>query len=495
MLSGLKIKAEIEEPTKPKQTFIWTYDANTLLSYMQQVWPGVTTAQGTGTKALPYTPKTAQQWFYCAKVKGSGSSAKRFPNLTDGKVWFKVGGRYVCIDPTNFYASDYGTDGRIVTLNAPTYPNLKKAIQLWKGKGGNTDVRLTKMMRDLMAGKMVTGALEALPVLTVVLFISEVARNHTAFHTNLMALDLIQDGIDMPTASDSIIWNWDNAIWIDDACPDCLGIGTVSCGKCGGSGWVSTICRSCNGTGWFRRGIECRACSGNGRVSKKSRCRSCSGSGWFRPGVKCRDCYGYGYFLFTCNSCSKGHVRCSRCRGKGLGTVFSEYIPKGITSGSGAMTFKGGGQALQNGLLPMSHMGSAFGSAFDLTGDGAYKTVRGSSTLRSSQAPSKLMVVRRKEASVLIQWLQRVLDDSEISFSQNQTLKIATKVDKADLSLASNDFTKAYDEVTARAIAGRTLDDDKGSGDLESEVRDTVRSKIVSYLQIRAEALWYAFEH
>ena len=158
------------------------------------------------------------------------------------------------------------------------------------------------------------------------------------------------------------------------------------------------------------------------------------------------------------------------------------------------MTFKGGGQALQNGLLPMSHMGSAFGSAFDLTGDGAYKTVRGSSTLRSSQAPSKLMVVRRKEASVLIQWLQRVLDDSEISFSQNQTLKIATKVDKADLSLASNDFTKAYDEVTARAIAGRTLDDDKGSGDLESEVRDTVRSKIVSYLQIRAEALWYAFE-
>lgn len=97
MLSGLKIKADIEEPKKATQTFIWTYDANTLLSYMQQVWPGVSRAAGFGTKNSPYMPKTAKQWFYCAKVKGSGL---RFPNLTSGIAWFKIGatlGTYISL--------------------------------------------------------------------------------------------------------------------------------------------------------------------------------------------------------------------------------------------------------------------------------------------------------------------------------------------------------------------------------------------------------------
>jgi hypothetical protein len=466
MLSGLKIKAEIEEPQKRTKTFSWTYDANTLLSYMQQVWPGVTKAQGSGAKASPYRPKTAKQWFYCAKVKGSGSSAKRFPNLTNGQAWFEIGGRYIGIDPASFYASDYGTDGRRVALDAPTYPNLKEAVIRWKRTRGNTDIRLTKIMRDLMAGKMFIGspAPAALPVLTVVLFVSEVARNHTAFHTNLMALDLIQDCMKMPMASGSIPWNWGNAIWIEDVCPDCSGYGNFICRKCRGSGCVRKTCSRCSGSGRFRRG-------------------------------QCRDCRGTGKFFLFCNSCNRGYIYCRRCRGKGRGTVFDEYNPKGVTTNMrGVSTFKGGGQVLQNGLLPMSHKGSAFGSAFDLTGDGAYKLVGRPTTINSSAAPSDLMVVRRKEASVLILWLERVLRGSEIPFNPKQTLKVTATVDKADISIRSADFKKVYDEVTASALAGRTLDDDTGSGDLESEVRDTVRSKIVNYLQMRTEVLFYAFD-
>lgn len=493
MLSGLKIKAKIEARNQVGQTFIWTYNANTLLSYMQQVWPGVETAMGNGSKAMPYKPKTAKQWFFCAKVKGAGRNAKRFPNLTANPsdhtpmAWFKVGGRFIGIDPESFYASDFGTNGSALALDAPTYPNLKKAVETWKGlRGGNTDSLLTKMMRDLMAGKTVMRAPDVLPVLTVVLFISEVARNHTAFHTNLMAMDLIQAGLSLPTSTGSVDWNWPNAVWLVDACQACAATGSVPCSACGGSGSSGVRCRSCGGSGEYKPAIMCRSCGGGG-------CRRCHGTGIFKPALQCRACSGYG--TDECNTCGgRGTLRCGQCRGRCRGTVYDEFRPKGVTKGAGKTIFTGGGQALQNGLLPMSHKGSAFGSAFDLTGAGAYKLVGRSRTINASEAPSELMVVRRKEASVLIQWLQKALDDSEIRFSETQTLKIRTKVDKTDLSLKKSDFTHAYKEITNRALAGRTLDDDTGDGDLESEVKDTVRANIVKYLQLRAEELWFAFD-
>lgn len=487
MLSGLKIKAVLEDTEKEAQTFTWTYNANTLLGYMQQVWPGVDNATpGNGSKAMPYTPKTPKQWFYCAKVKGSGDSAKRFPNLTDGMAWFKIGGRFIGIDPNSLYSSDYGTTGAAVTLNKPTYPNLKSAVLEWQKTLINNDARLASLLRDVMAGKPVMGAFDALPVLAAVLFLSEVTRNHTAFHTNLMAMDLIQKGLSLPTSGAAIPWTWANAIWIEDACPVCACSGKVACGTCGGSG-RGRNCGDCRGSGWYHAPILCKFCGGAG-------CWSCRNSGIFKPGKKCNRCKGLGYF--ACNACDgDGDVKCGNCKGKGKGTIYDEFRPLGVTKTIGGAKFDGGGQALQNGLLPMSHKGSAFGSAFDLTGEGAYKLVKEDRSIASSEAPSALMVVRRKEATVLIQWLQHVLDGCEYQFSKTQKLKISATPDQTSLTLTGTNIANSYEEVTQRAVDGRTLADDTGEpNDLQSEVKDTVRAKIVSYMQIRAETFSYLFE-
>jgi hypothetical protein len=484
MLSGLRVRATYTAQGEAPQTFEWDYGALSLLAYLQQVWPGIETGVGQGTKSNPYRPTTAKQWFHCAKLKGSGGSAKRFPNLDDGLAWFKLGGRFIAVDPKSFYSSDYGAAGAGKELANPTYPELRKQVAAWRSeKLENNDAKLTRLLREAMQGKLIAGAPKALPVLASVLFISEVCRNHTSFHTNLMALDLIEHGASLPLArGGSIPWTWENAIWIEDACPTCSRTGEVSCGACGGHGRRVFACRDCtNGT--FKPALECKFCRGRG-------CGSCRNTGIFKPAVSCRTCAGTGRVALRCDTCGgTGAIGCKRCNGRGQGTVYDEFGPGGYDSST--RTLGGGAEALQNGLLPMSHMGSAFGAAFDLGGSGQYEKVKGG-TDGIDRAPSALTVVRRKEATVLVQWLHLVLGGTELAWDgDKKRLKIETACNTDPLPLDALDFTSAYAEVEGEALLGRSLDDDRRRVSLEQEVRDSVRAKIIAYIEIRCGALWY----
>lgn len=483
MLSGLRVRATYTAQGEAAQVFEWDYAALSLLAHLQQVWPGVEPGAGQGTKSNPYSPTTAKQWFHAAKPKGSGDTASRFPHLDDGHAWFKVGGRFIAVDPKSFYSSDYGTLGTRQELANPTYPELRRQVATWRArKRANDDAKLTRLLRDTLQGKSPSDAPDALPVLANVLFVSEVCRNHTAFHTNLMALDLIERGESLPTERGPIRWTWENAIWIDDACPDCARMGRFQCGDCDGYGYFQSVCRNCTG-GVFKPRILCKFCRGTG-------CSKCGRSGSFKPAVLCHTCAGTGHIRRTCGTCDGvGTLRCTRCAGRGEGTVYDEFSPGGYVEST--RTLQGGAGALQNGLLPMSHMGSAFGAAFDLGGAGRYQTVKGGSE-GLSRAPSALTVVRRKEATVLVQWLHLVLNGTELSWDGGKKhLKIETVCNTAALPLNTIDFTAAYAELEAVAIEGRSLDDDRQRVSLEQEVRDSVRAKIIAYLEIRCGTLRY----
>ncbi len=491
MLSALKLEATITEAEKPPVVIKWGIDALTLLSYLQQAWPGVDSATpGAGSKAAPYQPKTAKQWFYTAKVKGSGSTAKRFPVLTSGKAWIKTGGRMIGIDPANLYASDHGLDGDAAQLENPTYPNLKSMIGTWKsGDLANTDARLTEKLRTMLEGKGLAAMPDFLPVLGTVLMVSEVARNHTAFHTNLMAMDLIQLGAELPSGSGFIPWTWQSAIWLEDACPKCAATGSLTCATCSGAGHAGMApCPRCRGARMVG-GKGCRSCSYTGWFKRNVRCKTCNGSGWFKVPVACGICAASGSVRTACGDCAgRGSTTCDFCKGVGRGTVYDEAKAKGLTG----TTFSGGAEWLQNGLLPMSHKGSALGSAFDLSGEGLYHYVRGGSTDKAAVA-SALTVVRRKEATILIHWLQNILDKGRFSLGDKE-VEVSAAVHAGSLDTADVDFGKAYDDLSQIPVKDASRVAPALEGTDEAKVKAVMVSRILTYCQLRSEVLWYAFD-
>jgi hypothetical protein len=122
-------------------------------------------------------------------------------------------------------------------------------------------------------------------------------------------------------------------------CPTCLGIKTVACAQCGGTGWdeeggnvcslcwgeKTVICPDCLGKGEYWTGSDvCLICQGKGGEG----CAYCRGTGVLHTDdggfVPCDACKGTG--ISICEYCSgKGYYdqadreKCMRCGGTGKG--------------------------------------------------------------------------------------------------------------------------------------------------------------------------------
>jgi len=469
MFSKLKVTARLESLKGQRSTLEREFDAFELLALLQQVLPGSTCPpNGKGTKVKPWKPTTPQHWFYCAKVcaiaqrqalyghidpkkevhgnnekklqaaaKALSQESKELRDavaalptvkqydkqdklLGDTKgAWLQVGGRYILITTGNLYSSDYGDTTPIpkhALFSNSSYPTLWSELD--KDKGWSNDGQLTQEFRKVLKGQ--SSKVTILPLMGSVLFVSEVARNHTALHTNLMAADLISAGKFNNTSMDPtqhLPLTWKVALWYwqkeDVGCLVCGGTGsspTDSCLDCAGTG--SLTCAPCGGNGCQRPLKQCGPCGGKGNI-KGGECRTCYGLKY----VNCIECRGYGGFRHkACKGSGKGP--CARCEGKGK-VRKKESDPRGLTNN----TAQGGLNALQGGLLPMSHTGSAWGSASDLAGKGDYF-----GAWQNKPAPEAfddlptLSIVRRKEATILIRWLSLALKKYEKIVKQQELL-------------------------------------------------------------------------
>ncbi|HHS50165.1 MAG TPA: hypothetical protein ENN07_03530 [candidate division Zixibacteria bacterium] len=90
-------------------------------------------------------------------------------------------------------------------------------------------------------------------------------------------------------------------------CPNCNGLGVVTCWGCSGTGyeWQARACATCEGTGK----VDCSTCAGVGGFS----CPDCGGTGG--NAMECDSCYGSG--LFGCMVCD-GTGDCPICGGTGI---------------------------------------------------------------------------------------------------------------------------------------------------------------------------------
>ncbi|WP_428269701.1 hypothetical protein [Haliangium sp.] len=392
----------------------------------------------------------------------------RFRTDDTGKGWFVIGKRLVGIDPGSLYSSDYG----VYKANTSVVPSIvfkdTSYRNIWDklktsctNKLGNKKV--ARQLREMLMNLDPVGAPPILPILTSTLFVSEVARNHTAFHTNLMALDLIQapDGVETNMSlSSKVGLTWALALWQEEdyTCPNCKGSKRINCSRCSGTGWsvkpkycgcirgkVWLTCRSCRGSGWYGD-YECRGCYGQG--GRNVQCRACNGTTVLRRGVVCAN-----------RDCKRGSVSCPTCwnnkKFRSTGKLrHKESDPKGFNKLNKKIS-GGGSKSLQAGLLAMSHTGSAWGSAFDLTGKGAYygvyKDTYGTGKLNPTKfdpLPTKLSIVRRKEATILIRWLaSKLVQLKESPLAGHTKVRFETVIDDGDITLTDNDFAKAYENI------------------------------------------------
>jgi len=439
MISSLKVTVKFKNEGGEEYSFDVALKTLELLALMQQVLPDTETAPGAGTLVSPWKPTKPGQWFYCAKVCAIGqrhvhkrvekdakqlldarnskattlqeitqdldkvgghlvSKAKAlFPNDT-AKAWLEVGGRVMQVKVSNLYSSDCGA-APIPSSSEPTavYPDASYPTILGKlQRSTATDTQIAETILNILSGLKKPPGPNILPLLTNVLFISEVARNHTAFHSALMLLDLLnvtdQKRINLlPTGKLTLA----KAIWGS-------GENTTSCYLCLGSRQLTLPCKYC----------QARTC-------RNSRCR----------GTYTANCY-------VCNA---------------TGTVIQqEMAPLGVQSGS-TVTIKGGVSKLQAGLLPMSHTGSAHGSAYDLTGKGDYFGVKG-----KTEAFGKLpihTIVRRKEATVLAQWLILKLQaypqskQADLAFAGLTSLSFTVTALTSDTTDSKSEGEKAYSQL------------------------------------------------
>ena len=150
------------------------------------------------------------------KIEGADDKGQQF--------WFKIGGRLISIQAGTLYARDCGkfnsgAKGAPAALNQSPDGFKKKIDISYSGLYSHLldsnpmiDSKATAAaMRDIMKGAAASDNYWPLPLLASVMFLSEVARNHTAFHSGLMMLDLIEKGVSIDTSQ--FQYNLANCLW------------------------------------------------------------------------------------------------------------------------------------------------------------------------------------------------------------------------------------------------------------------------------------------
>jgi len=366
-----------------------SFSAVELLGMLQQALPGVECPTGKGVRDSPWEPKTPAGWWYCAKEKPvrtyavvvdprtkvqktvvTASETKRFWADKTNLAWLRIGGKLIGIELDSLYASQYHEPVKnsapealpAVEYDSMTYSDIYKKIHESE-KGAIKDKNVANQIRTLLQGGK--GGADVLPLLTAVLFVSEVARNHTAFHTNLMLLDLIEKGVSVASGA-GFTYTLQNTLWQPQILDALLEL-------------------------------------------QKLRQRAAL----LQPGPDMDDIIAK----------EEKETRTIKDKSQGMNELKKPKLPKG-----------GGETALPGGIAPMSHTGSAFGSAFDLENEGEYKGVKKPlnplKPLRRFPKPGDAMtIVRRKEATVLIRWLEAALNQAQdtkaVALAQDENLKTA----------------------------------------------------------------------
>ncbi|HEX8712890.1 MAG TPA: hypothetical protein VF730_13515 [Terracidiphilus sp.] len=389
MLTALSIK-------KKGQKDATVLYATHLLAMLQQALPGVEKPEGNGVLAAPWIPKTPAQWWYCSKEKPKRiamvttnpttkvtktsytfNETQRFWNDATDLAWLKVGNKYISIKPDNFYASQHEDPARGSTaVPKATYEDAAYSAIFadMSHESGNRvqDAGTAVQIRTLLKGG--SGGARILPLLTSVLFLSEVARNHTAFHTNLMLLDLVEKGVSL-TGGTTFKYTFRNVLWqpqIIDAVME------------------------------LRRIEQREAALQNQRASLDQLFDIKNRGGWLGRDdfARLRNAKNENAAIRT------GFSNVNRDRSTQTAAIGT--AKRGIDELKSPTLASQGGEAMQpGGLASMSHKGSAYGAAYDLEGKGEYRGVKGGSAF--TPPPTPMTIVRRKEATILIRWLERAL--------------------------------------------------------------------------------------
>ncbi len=169
-----------------------------LLALLQQAYPSQTKPEGEGTFKKPWVLKTPEGWFWAAKKVAVHTRIHKFEVPTskeledvDGSTeyWFNVAGRYISVAAATLYSRDRGEIPQVPPKGAPgaqkleiSYPGLYEKL-LDENGGALNDKASATALRAVLAGTKPAGDQVALRMLAAVMFMSEVARNTTAFHT------------------------------------------------------------------------------------------------------------------------------------------------------------------------------------------------------------------------------------------------------------------------------------------------------------------------
>jgi hypothetical protein len=254
-----------------------------------------------------------------------------------------------------------------------------------------------------------------------VLFVSEVARNHTAFHTNLMMLDLVEKGVSISTGT-SFRYTLRNVLWQPQIIDSVLKLRALEQREI----VLNNQRRSLDDLFDFKR-------DGNWLTREQmNRIRNAKNE--------------------------------NRERNREFGEIDldrqSEFSKIGTAKigmddrKNPKLSSKGGESTQPGGLAPMSHTGSAFGSAYDLEGSGEYRGVRGGSAFTKPSSP--MTVVRRKEATLLIRWLEYALKATggfdAVSLVDDPNLNTSGIYDFVENSFNTTDtsFTKVLELIQKR---------------------------------------------
>jgi hypothetical protein len=300
------------------------------------------------------------------------------------------------------------------TFEDSTYSQLYSQIS--KDSGGSVkDAQTAQEIRKLLKGQTTTGTLKILPLLTSVLYVSEVARNHTAFHTNLMVLDLVEKGVRI-TGGSAFSYNLKNVLWQPQVIDSVMKLEQLDQQKVLLNSQLGTLSNRLNvlyeqrnRDGWLAKPLFNELRTKEAAVGSTER------------------------------NIRQANTDAGQAK-RNIGTAkagMNELKSPGLTT-------SGGEASLPGGTAAMSHTGSAWGSAYDLEGTGSYSGVQGTSVFPK---PSNAMtIVRRKEATILIRWLEAALKKDGVD-------AVAVAANQAQ------DTSGVYDRLNSLANSTTAIDD------------------------------------